>query len=86
MTISVLGPSISSGVGDTDPAIAKQIAKYMNAGFKDAKADKFKLISAFVELEYISNQCSKIVNNVLRAPKQRNIGILTLKWTRAATG
>lgn len=56
MKISVLGPSISSGVGDTDPAIAKQKAKYMNAGFKDAKADKFNLISAFVRIYFKSMQ------------------------------
>lgn len=48
MKISVLGAVISS---DTDPAVPRQIAKYTNAVFKDAKADNFEL----VELEHISN-------------------------------
>lgn len=55
MTISVLGPGISSGVDDTDLAIHRQIAKYLNAGFKDTQTEKFKLISTFLELEYISS-------------------------------
>lgn len=45
LTISVLGGGIPSDVGDTDPSVPILIASYMNAGLKDAKADKFKLAS-----------------------------------------
>lgn len=55
LTISVLGPGIPSVVGDTEPAIPMQIARYMNAGFNE-KADKFKLVSALVMLYHNCNE------------------------------
>lgn len=52
---------------DTDPAIPRQIVKYMNTEFKEVNAGKFKLITAFVDMFRV--QCSKTVNNLLKAAR-----------------